>query len=79
MKIKEITFQLGNDFHAIMKCEFCDCEKILKSGYNDDFYHHKVIPNQKCPNCDKSTVSGNSLVHPNKAKERYERSASERY
>ena len=58
MKIKKITSQHRRDFSADMKCEFCGHEEKLSSGYDDDFYHQKVIPAQKCGSCGESTVSG---------------------
>lgn len=56
MKIKEIISQHRRDFTAIIKCEGCNHEEKLSSGYDDSFYHNKVIPNIKCKNCGKSRV-----------------------
>lgn len=64
MKIKQITFQHRRDFCAIMKCEFCGYEEEDNSGYDDRFYHDNVIPNMKCPKCNKSTESeGGKVEH----------------
>lgn len=51
MFIKEITFKLRNDFSAIMKCQFCGHEQKNESGYDDSYYHAKVIPGIKCDKC----------------------------
>lgn len=51
MKIKKITFQHRNDFHAIMECEFCGKEQENRSGYSDDNYFDHVIPNMPCRHC----------------------------
>lgn len=51
MKIKETTFQMGNDFNAIMECEHCENTQELKSGYHDGYYHNNVIPAMTCKAC----------------------------
>lgn len=64
MKIKEITYEARRDFHAIMNCEFCNHDQILKSGYDDRYYHDNVIPEMKCEKCGESTLSkGGSISH----------------
>ena len=71
MKIKLVTFELGNDFSADMECEHCGGLQKLTSGYNDSFYHTKVIPAMTCEACGKNRAglvpevknnSGNSHV-----------------
>ena len=54
MKIKKITFQMRNDYNAIMECEHCGHEQEDKNGYNDANYHNNVIPAMKCKGCGKS-------------------------
>lgn len=54
MKIKTITHQHRRDFTAIYQCEHCDHEVEQGGGYDDAYYHSNVIPNKKCPKCDKS-------------------------
>lgn len=51
MKIKTITDQHRNDFSAIMECEHCGHEQKLRTGYDDEYYHRKVIPAMKCEKC----------------------------
>jgi hypothetical protein len=54
MKIKEITFEMGNDFAAVMECEHCQSTQKLSSGYHDNFYHTRVIPAMTCKSCGKN-------------------------
>lgn len=57
MYIQEITAQHRRDFTAIMKCEHCDNEQPLNSGYDDANYHQNVIPALKCKACGKSAAA----------------------
>jgi len=52
MKIKEIKSQSRRDFTAIYECEHCGHTKE-GYGYDDAYYHQKVIPDMECPNCGK--------------------------
>lgn len=52
MKIKEIISQHRRDFNAIYICEHCKNEK-KSSGYDDAYFHNKVIPNMICEKCGK--------------------------
>ncbi len=52
MKIKEILRQNRRDFHAIFECEHCGVE-IEKDGYDDTYFHQRVIPAMKCASCGK--------------------------
>lgn len=54
MKIKKVTDKHRYDFCAILECEHCGREQELKTGYDDDYYHTRVIPEMKCKNCGKS-------------------------
>lgn len=54
MKIKRITDQLRNDFSADMECEHCGHVQHISSGYDDAFYHLKVIPAMTCKSCGKN-------------------------
>ena len=56
MKIREITFQLGNDFHANLECEHCPSTQSLDGGYNDDYFHKKVVPAITCKACGKNSA-----------------------
>jgi transcription elongation factor Elf1 len=62
MKIVKITDQHRRDFSADMKCEFCNHETKLTSGYDDQYYHSQVIPNMVCKKCGESTISGGGSV-----------------
>jgi len=54
MKIKEITFEMCNDFFAIMICEHCNSTQKISSGYHDAYYHTCVIPAMTCDSCGKN-------------------------
>lgn len=54
MKIKQITWRLRRDFHAIYECEHCRSEQKGK-GYDDSYFHTHVIPDMKCKNCGKTS------------------------
>jgi hypothetical protein len=54
MKIQRITWQHRSDFNAIMQCEHCNGTQELKSGYDDSFYHSRVIPAITCISCAKN-------------------------
>jgi len=54
MKIKKITWQRRYDFNAILECEHCSNEQELKTGYNDAYYHAKVLPSITCSKCKKN-------------------------
>lgn len=68
MKIKKMLSQHRRDFTATMECEFCKATSLLDSGYDDDFYHQKVIPEMKCKKCLKSTVSEGGEIDNTKTK-----------
>ncbi len=65
MKIKEITFEMGRDFHADMECEHCGRIAKLKSGYDDGFYHSQVIPAIRCMGCGKNSVGESEHTNKN--------------
>jgi hypothetical protein len=58
MKIKEVTWQSRFDFEAILECEHCKNEQILMCGYDDSYYHARVLPSITCEKCKKDR-SGN--------------------
>lgn len=53
MRIKKILWQYRRDFRAIYRCENCghECED---RGYDDAYFHAKVIPDKVCPQCGKT-------------------------
>ena len=55
MKLMKIRDKMRNDFWADYECEHCGYKLDDKSGYSDDHYFDKVIPNAICPNCNKSS------------------------
>ena len=52
MKIESIISQHRRDFRAVYVCEHCGQTKE-GSGYDDTYFHTKVIPAMKCPECGK--------------------------
>lgn len=55
MYIYEMIDKHRNDFRAIMKCEHCNHNQNLSTGYDDEYYHNKVIPAMKCSSCGMSS------------------------
>lgn len=53
MKIKAIISQHRRDFRANYECEHCGFE-VEDSGYDDDHFHRKVVPQMKCDKCGKT-------------------------
>lgn len=51
MRIKEITSQHGRDFSAVMECEHCGEKQKITTGYDDAYYHERVIPAITCRSC----------------------------
>lgn len=64
MHIKQINYQNRRDFWADFECEGCGfIEKDVK-GYDDEFFHHYVIPSFRCPKCNQSAESLGSDYRP---------------
>lgn len=62
MKITKKTHQYRRDFDADIKCEFCGNEEKLMGGYDDHYYHTKVLTAITCSKCGKSTESGGGSI-----------------
>jgi hypothetical protein len=54
MRIKEILSSHRSDFTAMMECEHCESTQKLTTGYNDAYYHDRVIPSMTCNACKKN-------------------------
>lgn len=52
MRIKEIVSQSRRDMRCIYECEHC-LETMKGYGYDDSYFHNKVIPAMKCEKCGK--------------------------
>lgn len=52
MRIKEKINQSRRDFKAVYECEHCGHEEIDR-GYDDHYFHEKVIPEMVCKKCGK--------------------------
>jgi hypothetical protein len=64
MKIKEITSRMVFDFEATMECEHCGYIGELKTGYNDFFFHERIIPAMLCSECGKNRDGGTETENP---------------
>ena len=64
MFIKEILTQSRRDFTAILKCEHCWSEDKLNNGYDDAYYHNKVIPWMQCKSCNKQAKENYRPLQP---------------
>jgi hypothetical protein len=53
MYIKEIISQSRRDFEAQYECEHCG-HSYKSSGYDDQYFHEKVIPGMECRSCKKT-------------------------
>lgn len=56
MRIKNIKSQHRRDFQAVFVCEGCGREES-KSGYDDDYFHRRVIPQMVCKGCGEKSPS----------------------
>ena len=56
MRIKKMLSQHRRDFTAIFECEHCGHEERI-NGYDDSFYHQKVVPKMECSNCGKTAAA----------------------
>jgi Zn ribbon nucleic-acid-binding protein len=54
MKIQKFLSQHRSDFSAVMECEHCGHTDKLTTGYQDAFYHERVIPAMRCSACGKN-------------------------
>ena len=61
MRIKKKTYQSRRDFKAIFICPFCGYEEE-DWGYDDSYFHNKVIPEIKCKKCGKTENDSNTYV-----------------
>lgn len=57
MKITKTYNWSRRDFCYDAKCEHCGDETKNHSGYDDSYYHSKVVPEMKCKKCGESTNS----------------------
>lgn len=63
MHIKKITSQHRRDFKAIYECEHCGHTKE-GGGYDDNYFHQKVIPNMECELCNKKASEDYRALAP---------------
>lgn len=70
MRIKEYISVLGRDFSALLECEHCGEKQKITTGYNDAYYHHRVIPAITCRSCGRNRA-GDIPAQPNHEGLRY--------
>ena len=63
MKIKKIVSQHRRDFGAVYECEHCGHE-VEGYGYDDQNFHHNVIPNMPCKLCGKKASDDYRPLEP---------------
>ena len=56
MKVIKKYHQSRRDCWIDLKCENCGHETTFEGAYDDRNYWDNVIPNRKCPQCNKSTL-----------------------
>ena len=55
MKVTRRYDQHRRDLSIDMVCESCEATDTYTSAYDDSNFWVNVVPNFKCPNCDKSS------------------------
>lgn len=63
MKIKTILNQHRRDIQAIYICEYCKAEE-KGNGYDDAYFHNKVIPDMLCKECGKQAGADYRALTP---------------
>jgi len=61
MKVLRIFDQYRRDCHIEIECENCGY-RMKRSAYDDRNFWDNVIPNMKCPKCEKSTNDINPRI-----------------
>lgn len=61
MYLKNKTWQSRRDFTGTYACPHCGYEHEGQ-GYDDDYFHHDVIPTMVCPKCGKT--GGGPITNP---------------
>jgi hypothetical protein len=57
MKIKMITSRHGNDFCAILKCEYCGCTQEQRGTSEEKYLNQTAMPAIVCQMCGKTTLT----------------------
>lgn len=55
MRLNYKTSQHRRDFNAVFECEHCG-HQITRTGYDDTYFHTKVIPAMRCPRCQQTAA-----------------------
>lgn len=67
MKIIKTYSWNRRDFSYDAKCESCGHETKDNNGYDDSHYYNTVLPDKKCPSCQKSSNdlgTQKEAIHP---------------
>jgi hypothetical protein len=51
MKILDLNGSIGRDLYGRLQCEHCHDIARLRGGYDDAFWHGKVLPALHCLKC----------------------------
>lgn len=54
MKIHKLENGNGRDLYGTLECEHCAAHEPLRGGYNDGFWHTRVLPAFHCKTCGKN-------------------------
>ena len=63
MRISKILNRHRRDFTALYVCEHCGHEQT-STGYDDYYFHEKVVPGMKCPKCGEVAPSDYVPINP---------------
>lgn len=62
MKILRLNEGNGRDLYGELVCEHCNAVSLLQGGYNDAFWHTRVLPAWHCEECGKNRAG--EQIHP---------------
>lgn len=54
MRIKQLDACYGRDLYGKLECEHCGNIEKLSGGYDDNYWHTKVLPSFNCASCQKN-------------------------
>ncbi len=54
MRILDLSGSLGRDLYGKLQCEHCNAIEKLSGGYDDSYWHNRVLPSFHCKSCGKN-------------------------
>lgn len=66
MRILTVTSISFPKYSALLRCEHCGHEQMLRDGLSDRFYHQNVLPKIHCLGCMKNSESTNTAERQEK-------------